>query len=87
MAVMYFEASVELYNRNGKERLKGKFLAIGHNYTSVKNFISNRLEKKYPDYIQKIRMLPMKSIDGVFIETLGGNESKDSESSLEKQEN
>lgn len=71
---MYFEALSRLYNRNGKERLKGKFLAIGHDYMSVKQFISKKIALKYPNYIQKIRMLPMKSVIGVFIETLDDNE-------------
>lgn len=77
--VMYFEASVKLFHRGGKEKLKGKFIGVGESYFSVKNYISVQLYKRYPDYKQDIKLLPMKTIDGMFIEKLPPNEVEDVE--------
>lgn len=77
--VMYFEASVKLFHRGGNEKLKGKFIGVGKSYFSVKNYISVQLSKRYPDYKQDIKLLPMKTIDGMFIEKLPPNEVEDIE--------
>lgn len=34
--ILYFEATVKLFHREGKERLKGKFIGVGNSYISVK---------------------------------------------------
>lgn len=76
---MYFEVTVKLFHRNGKDRLKGKFIGVGKSFLSVKNYISVQLSKRYPEYKQEIKLLPMKTIDGMFIEKLPPNEVEDVE--------
>lgn len=84
--VLYFEASVKLFHRGGKEKLKGKFIGVGKSYISVKNYISVQLYKLYPEYKQDIKLLPMKTIDGMFIEKLPPNEVEDVEKQASEDE-
>lgn len=74
LQILYFEASIQLFQKDGKSRLRGKFIGVGTSYAAVKEFIAGKLKEKYPDHICKITMLPMRGISGMFIENLAENE-------------
>lgn len=64
----YFYATAKIYHKNGKDKLRGKFIVVSTTMLGGKHYVEDKLREQYPDFTrQDVKLTPMPGVDGMFI--------------------